>query len=335
MSIHTTRLRIHEQADATTTGEAMLQIQVLHFVKKRLVAIVLQRAATQRSCLDRALHCALCFLLVLTPSLCSPSFAGDDSLATTDDAVVIEGFSQPNRLSEVASATAGILATRTFSPGAEVRRGECVAKIDARTFAKSVEVARLRGESEGSLKAAEAETRAAKRRVAILRELAKQKSATPEELLRAEMELEQTQARVISAREQNLIYAAEYEKLLAQSDEFCIKAPFDGVIVEYAKQAGEWIGPTDPHVCTIAELDKLRVDFLVPAPLVKQLRPDTTTPIRFTDDRSRVQGTITYIAPYATAETNTVEVHVVLDNASRKLVAGTRCQLEIPTKRAE
>ncbi|HBE67075.1 MAG TPA: hypothetical protein DDW52_02900 [Planctomycetaceae bacterium] len=331
MNVNTIRKRNFDQAFVSITGRTMNRLDVLDS-KRRLGRVCFPIEIGPRFSFAGALVATLCVgLLNLAASLNSPLLANDNSPTMGDDVVLIEGYSQPNRLSEVAAATAGILAARTLSPGIEVKRGECVAKIDSRTFDKSVEVARRRVDSKGSLKAAQAETRAAELRVAILRELAKQKSASPEELFRAELEIEQAQARVIAAREQNLIYTAEYEKLLAQSEDFCIKAPFDGVIVEYVKQAGEWIGPTDPHVCTIAELDRLRVDFLVPAPLAKPLKSGATIAVRFTETDELAESKITYIAPYANAETNTVEVHVIVNNTSRHWDSGTRCQLEIPS----
>ncbi|GAB5406545.1 MAG: efflux RND transporter periplasmic adaptor subunit [Aureliella sp.] len=249
------------------------------------------------------------------------------------ETVVVEGFSRPYRISRVAAPNAGVLLERIVECGEAVREGQEIASLDSEVFAKSLTVARMRMEQTGELDNAKVDVDSAKQRLTILADLGKRSHASHEEITRAEADFQRALARYQIAVEQQRVDTAEYDRLKAQADRYHVRAPFDGVIVEYSKEKGEWVGQVDPHVCTVAELSVLSVDFLVPSYASESLEIGQSVSVVFADADSTAEGTVQFVAPYPNAETNTVEVHVKVDNQDRKLNAGLRCSIhmEVPS----
>ena len=147
--------------------------------------------------------------------------------------------------------------------------------------------------------------------------------------MRAEEDVNLARANLRIAHEKHAQREMEYEKLLAELRQFCISAPFDGVVVEYLKEKGEYVGPVDAHVCTVAELSTLSVDFLVPKSKTDDVAKGRSVTVLFVDSNSKVNGTISYVSPYPDGETNMYTVKVRVPNADYTLTAGQRCQLQL------
>ena len=118
------------------------------------------------------------------------------------------------------------------------------------------------------------------------------------------------------------------KKLRLESENYCVAAPFDGVIVDFLKQQGEFVGPSDPTVCILAELSTLSVEFLVPRRHREGLKVGDEIEVHFVDSGRRVPGSVYFISPFPNGETNTFEVKVRVRNDNHELNAGERCQLE-------
>lgn len=243
------------------------------------------------------------------------------------DLFFIEGFSKPFRSSNVAVATSGIIQEKIVREGTEVRAGEVLARIDDSVHKRLLEIAKIAKESVGELQAASANLGAVEKKLTIIRELAGRGSATPEELLNAESDYETAVANVKTMQEKQLLRNAEYGKLVAESENYSVEAPYDGMLIEYFKERGEFVGPLDPAICLIAELKTLSVDFLVPRAFRGDIAINREIEVHFLESNRRVTGTIYYVSPFPDGETNTYSVKVRVDNSSRELNAGERCQL--------
>ena len=260
--------------------------------------------------------------LMLVAAFCQDSLGQEDLTG-----YFIEGFSQPRRVSEVATAATGIIGELIAREGEPIQEGDCLLKIDDRIQQKLLKIADINRHSHGELDAAKSELRGVERRLKIIETLVKHGSATPEELLRIQSEYELAQANVRTMKEKLILREAEYERLVVESQNYCVAAPFDGVLVEFTKQRGEYVGPVDPMVCVVAELSTLSVNFLVPRQQRFALELYDEVEILFLEADKNVSGTVAYISPYPNGETNTYTVKVHVPNLAGKLNAGERCQL--------
>ncbi|MEM9646152.1 MAG: HlyD family efflux transporter periplasmic adaptor subunit, partial [Planctomycetota bacterium] len=151
---------------------------------------------------------------------------------------------------------------------------------------------------------------------------------TDVELRQAKDEFSRALASVQIARDRLEQQQAGYELRLAESEQFCIRAPFDGVVVEFVKQPGEYVGPGESHVCTIANLDVLSVEFLVLRAYRGNLATGKSVEVVFTTSKRTVEGKIKYISPFPNGETGTYKVKALVNNADGSLSAGERCLLK-------
>jgi RND family efflux transporter MFP subunit len=261
---------------------------------------------------------SLLLLFIVTPDL--------QALQNLPD-LYIDGFSRPFREAEVAAASSGILHARVVSEGQAVQAGDTLVEIDDTVHQTLVAIAKAAMESSGELKAALAEQKLRQRRLVTIRDLAQRGHATPDELLRAETEWDLAQAKVYTAQEKELLRELEYKKLIAQLATYSVKAPFPGIVTEFSKTPGEYVGPIDPVVCTIVDLHTLSVDFLVPRSRREQIELGKKMQVRFEETEQEVEGTVYYVSPFPDGETNTYTVKIQVDNPHGTLSAGERCSL--------
>lgn len=254
-------------------------------------------------------------------------------LVVADEAIIIEGFSQPNRIAKVSASTSGIVEELLVREGSAVKKDDCLFRMDAKLQEKLLEIAAINRAAKGELQAAETEMKNAEMRLQTLRDLAKRQHASEQELQRAVNEFETAQAGLQMALEKQALRNLEFEKLQIATDQYCVRAPFDGVVTEFSKEKGEFVGVADYSVCTVVDLSALSVDFLVPRNYRHDVKVDSEINVIFTESRKTVRGIVYYVAPYPNGETNTYSVKIRVDNSDRLLSAGERCQLEldIPT----
>lgn len=239
----------------------------------------------------------------------------------------IEGFSQPFRTASVAAAVSGIVDHRTAEEGMEVRENDCLIKLDDSVHQQLVEISRTAKEAQGELATARAELAARRTRLQRIEALADRQHATPVELLQAREQVALAEANLLTVEEKHLQRAAEFERLSAEAQQYCIAAPFDGVVVRFLKEEGEYVGAVDPDVCVLAQLNVLSVNFLIPREYRPQFQTGGQAGILFVDSQRQVNGSVYYISPFPDGETNMFTVKVRIDNADRKLNAGSRCHL--------
>ncbi|WP_231602752.1 efflux RND transporter periplasmic adaptor subunit [Neorhodopirellula pilleata] len=264
--------------------------------------------------------------VILLSLVAAPVFA---QTATYNDAYTIQGFSQPNRVSQVASATSGIILSFNASEGDRVRQGDCLVQLDHRIHDEKLELARVAKDSLGDLQSAEAELTAKNARLDRLIELSSRNHATAVELMQAQEDSAIARANVQRAKDRLAQATADHARLLAESNQFWINAPFDGVVVEFAKEVGEYVGPGEAVICTVAELDTLCVEFLLPRHYRDSFNVGDDVDVVFTVANETVRGTIQFISPFPNGETNTFKVKTRVDNSSGLLNAGERCQLRV------
>ncbi|QDT04440.1 macrolide transporter subunit MacA [Rubripirellula lacrimiformis] len=252
---------------------------------------------------------------------------------TYNESYTIQGFSQPVRLSSVAGATSGIIRQRLVREGDVVLQGEALIQLDPTIHQARLELARIAKDAKGEWQIAKAELASKTSRFERIESLVARNHATSVELLQANEDLTIARASLRRAEDRLAQQLADYNRLLAESEQLCIKAPFDGVVVEFTKQVGEFVGPGESTVCTIADLSELSVEFLVPRLYRSNLKIGSEIEVVFTIINRVVVGKIDYISPFPNGETNTYKVKARVDNSDGSLSAGERCLLrEIETK---
>ncbi|GAB5404683.1 MAG: hypothetical protein Aurels2KO_29140 [Aureliella sp.] len=248
--------------------------------------------------------------------------------AKYDDDYAIQGFSQPIREAMVASPISGIVQQRVAREGQTVAKDELLVRLDSRVYEARLMSARVTAHAKGELDIARAELEVRISRQARLEELAKRNHATEVELTQAGGEVAIARANLQRAQDRQAQQDAECRRLEAELEQHLIRAPFSGVVVELAKELGEYVGAGDVGVAKIADLSELSVEFMLPRSLRSKVKLDDEVKVVFTSSRKKLAGRVTFISPYPNGDSGTYMLKVIVDNREGALNAGERCLLQ-------
>jgi RND family efflux transporter MFP subunit len=243
------------------------------------------------------------------------------------ETAIAQGFSEPYRTVRVASVETGVLKRLLVQEGDKVEEGRPLGELDTSVHKAALEAAKAGRDARADLDLARAEHRLRQHRLELLLQLHADTFASEEETLRARTELEVAAAQVRAAEEKQLLRKLEYDRLAAQLEARTIRAPQDGTITAIQKQCGEYLGPNDPVLLTMVQLQPLAAVFLVPREQVARLNEGQAVAVVFPAAGRVLEGTIEHVAPIVDAGSGTVTVRVRLDNAERTLRAGEPCEL--------
>ena len=186
----------------------------------------------------------------------------------------------------------------------------------------------------GRLAIARAELNLKRERLDKLAELETRDNARPEEVERAQADVAIAEGQLLAIHEELAIKQRQYERAKIQLGRRTIRAPMSGVVARLFKEEGEYIGPNDPQLLTIVQLDPLLAAFSVPSDDSRRMHVGQQVSIELPKSEVYVQGTIEFVVPVVDGESGTVRVRVRLENAEGRYYSGEPCFLVIPTEAA-
>lgn len=272
--------------------------------------------------------CALLGVMVVTvaPSQTRHAVAAGPTM-------IYEGFTEPRHNIMVAAAEIGRLDAVHVAVGDRVVAGQVIGQLEDALQAASVEIAELQAVMTGEWDAAKAEAELNRGRAGQLRRLASEGMARPDETQRAEVDLQISLARQLSAEEQLRLRGLELKRYRLQLERRKIRSPMDGVISEVFHQAGEYVTPGEPAVVRLLVMDTIDAVFNVPVEDVAGIKPGTPVEVYLRSSSVTLDAHISVIAPDIDGESGTVEVRVQLDNGDGRLLVGDRCTLQLRSRR--
>jgi RND family efflux transporter MFP subunit len=240
----------------------------------------------------------------------------------------VEGFTEPFLSIDLSSDESGAIAEMKFEEGADVSKGDVVARLDDRLQKVQLEIATEMAQAKSQLEAAK---QTLEKRRMIGNRLQKMQAtghATDSELIRSDMELSIAQAKYNAAREEAAVRAMELKRAEIQFSRRSIKAPISGIISKVHRREGEFLSPLRPEVVTIIQVDRLLSTFAIPVSQAGAFREGNEFELQF-ENGKRVVATVYSVSVSTEAQSQTVEVKLVFDNPGRQLRAGEICTLNI------
>ena len=98
-------------------------------------------------------------------------------------------------------------------------------------------------------------------------------------------------------------------------------------MVRLFKEEGEFIGPNDPQLMTVMQLDPLLATFAVPSALARKIHPGQVVRIGLPESATQVEGTVKTVSPVIEGKSGTIRVEVRVDNPQQKFFSGEPCSL--------
>ena len=249
------------------------------------------------------------------------------ALAAADRPPVV-GFSEPLRTVAVSAAEPGVLRTVDVVKGQRVAAGGLLATLDDDVLRAARDLAEATAEGTAALEAARIRLERAEQTRRRLRVLETEGHGGREEIARAEADVRLARTDVAAAEEDRRLASLQVAKIDAELRRRRIAAPFAGTVADVAREPGEYVaGGEASAVVTLVDLSKLRVRFHVPTARAAGLEQGDAVAVRLVHDGRRVPAAVEFASPVIDAESDTVRVDVLIDNAAGGLRSGRRCQL--------
>lgn len=240
----------------------------------------------------------------------------------------IDGFTEPYRSIELASDETGSIAALEIEEGQFVSEGDVIARLDGRVQELQLEIANHLSNSTAQIEAAE-ET--LKKRTTIaerLTELRAKGHASNSEIIRATMELSIAKAKLLAAKEDQIVREIESRRAKVQLLRRTIVAPFDGVVAKVHRREGEYLSPLHPEVATIIQINRLLATFAVPSSQVTMFEVGKEFNLEMDNGRT-VTAKVHRIGVETDAQSGTIEVKLVIENPKFEIRSGEICTLNI------
>lgn len=266
-------------------------------------------------------------LLCLSDSLSAQS--SRLKVANQSGSAVHEGFTIPKYEVLVAASELGRLQSLGVEVGDEVKKGARIGSLEDSVQAASVRIAMAQANMTGEWEAAKAEVKLNQLRVQKLRQLTAERMARPDELARAEADLDIALGRQKVAEEQITLNKLDLERQQLALSRRQILAPMGGVIADVFHRPGEYITPADPAVARLLVIDQLYAVFNIPVTEARNVRVNAPAKVYLRGAQQTLDARVTFVAPMIDGESGTVEVRLELDNSKRNLLSGDRCTLQV------
>jgi len=248
-------------------------------------------------------------------------------MSTTANATDIIGFTEPVKTIELAASETGILATLHVKRNDVVKAGQTVAALDTEVLQTRRALAEARAKSTARLKAATIKVARAEHNLQQLQQLREEGHGGKRELELAASDLELARADLEAVEDEELLSRLDIQRIDAEIRRRTVVSPMDGIVTEVHREVGEFVATTQPTVLTIANLTQLRIRFYPSTDVAEPLRTGDAIAVRLLHTGADLKATIDFISPVIDADSNTVQVDVLLDNRDGKLRSGRRCAL--------
>jgi len=232
---------------------------------------------------------------------------------------------KPRELVHLGSPVPGLLATLTADRGDTVKRGQVVATLESSIEEVTLTLARARAANDAAIVGERAEFDMLRRKLDRTRPLAEQRIASQQTLEEVESKLEESRNRIRQAEMDKALAGLDTERAQRQLDLRRIKSSIDGVVTERKLTPGEYVYEQTP-IMTIAQVDPLNVELVVPAARYGSIRPGMEAEIRPAAPVGGVyRAKVEVVDPVIDAASNTFGVRLVLPNHENSIPAGIRC----------
>lgn len=241
------------------------------------------------------------------------------------------GISLASQVSMVGCQQDGVIVEVTVVEGQRVRKGDVLARLDAR--AQQARIVRLRIAANADVRIREAQQRLAlaERDEQRLRKLNTQDIASAAQLERVKLD------RVIA---EIAIEAAKIEKAVAQAalaeaehrlELLTVRSPFDGTVAKLLHQVGDAVERLQP-MAQMVVIDPLWVEFDCHLEQVSLLPQGSMVMVQPMASGTRARrGIVTYRAVLADAASQTRKVRVSVANWDHEWVAGSKIRIWLDT----
>lgn len=236
---------------------------------------------------------------------------------------------EPDQVVNVSTALEGVLASMEVSKGDRVEQGQVLARLQSEVEEAAVEQARARVEMRAALRARQARLERARSKYRRAQELSDNQYVSPDELDELASEVAVAELDLLAEREKIDLARLELARVEAQLAMRAIRSPIRGLVTDRLLAPGEF-AQAQP-ILTVARLDPLRVEVVLPASVYGAVREGMTATVLPADPiGGALEAEVVLVEQVIDAASATFGVRLALPNPDYQLPAGLECEVRFP-----
>lgn len=250
-------------------------------------------------------------------------------IAVAQDLAGMDCMIEPHSVADVSTREEGVIEAILVKRGDSVKKGQVVAKLESRLEAITLELAEARAKMSGEIESRRATLAYMERQRDRIDDLYNKKSVSFNEKDKADTDVRLAQTELQLALDNQVIRRIERDRAAQRLALRSIRSPVDGVIVEILLVPGESVEDRAREIMTIAEVDPLNVEVIMPAELYGSVRigtPAEVTPL-IPGGGMRVTEVVV-VDRTIDAASDTFGVQLQLENSDHAIPGGVRCNID-------
>lgn len=244
----------------------------------------------------------------------------------------LDGIIEPYRTVHLSAPVEGILETVSADRGDYVKKGECMGTLESSVEKAALKITEARTEMMANILRQRAKLEYHARKLEQEEQLFKKGIHSADERNQSRTEKLMAEAGLKEAQENLHLAKLEQARAEAALKLRTIRSPLNGVVIERHLSPGELVTRQyDSKVFTIAQIEPLRVEVMVPAALHSRIAAGmkaTVTPEVYGD--VPLTGAVETVDPVLDAASGTFRVRLTMPNQARRLPPGLKCKVTFP-----
>lgn len=253
---------------------------------------------------------------------CSHLFAGQRLPETEHVCFIV-----PITVAQVGSPVRGVIASLLVDRGDAVEKGQPIAELDSGKERVMLDYAEARADVKSELAAREADLELAKLELDRMADMHRQNLVSAQRWDEARIKNIIAYAALLQALENHKLVQIELQRANHDLAQRTLRSPANGVVVERFIEPGEFV--YDEPVISIATVDTLRVEVVLPAACFGRIRRDHEALITpELDVENPLRAKVDAVDAILDTRSGTFGVRLVLSNQARTITAGQKCTID-------
>jgi RND family efflux transporter MFP subunit len=242
---------------------------------------------------------------------------------------------KPKKVVQLGSSIFGVLKELLVDRADKISLGQVVGKLDTSVEEAQMTLDRYRAKITTPIEAAKADLDWNERELERRQKLATNMWSKINDIDEAATKVAQDKIAIRKAEDDFRVAELEALRSEAQYNLKLIHSPLDGVVTDIKLLPGEYIYESTP-IMTIAQVDPLSVELVLPAEKYRLLKPGDLAELHLLQPMGRtVQARIEVVDPLIDPASDTFRVRLALPNPGNEIPAGVRCMAKLPVPHLE
>ena len=241
----------------------------------------------------------------------------------------LECMIEPHSVADVSTREEGVIEAILVKRGDLVKKGQVVARLESGLEKITLALAEARANMQGEIESRQATLDYMQRQRDRIDDLYANKSISFNEKDKAETDVRLAQTELQLAIDNHKVRQLERDRAKQRLELRSIRSPVDGVIVEVQQVPGESVDDRAREIMTIAEVDPLTVEVILPAELFGSVSIGTRAEVTPLIPGAEMRLTeVSTVDRTIDAASDTFGVQLELENSDHRIPGGVRCTVD-------